>query len=220
MNKLNSSEILVKHEISVQRLPRGQNLVSVTRPGMLLLNFFFKKINKIKYNIGIFFTIIFFLGLSTIQVKLPLTEKNQYWCTIKVDGTEQSVQCPGIMISGFILLFYSFFHYFCVIFYKFFLFLFFTGTGLSLKVGVLKQAAGLANSEKTTVRIPIAATGEVANFGVYAVPGLQSHVFVGPFTTKTVAMDSSSSSATSPSSHDVITLDEEGEVPTTATGTQ
>ena len=33
MNKLNSSEILVKHEISVQRLPRGQNLVSVTRPG-------------------------------------------------------------------------------------------------------------------------------------------------------------------------------------------
>ena len=60
MNKLNSSEILVKHEISVQRLPRGQNLVSVTRPGMLLLNFFFKKINKIKYNSGIFFTIIFF----------------------------------------------------------------------------------------------------------------------------------------------------------------
>ena len=82
-------------------------------------------------------------------MKLPLTEKNQYWCTIKVDGSEQSVQCPG--------------------------------TGLSLKVGVLKQAAGLANSEKTTVRIPIAATGEVANFGVYAVPGLQSHVFVGPF---------------------------------------
>ena len=102
-------------------------------------------------------------------MKLPLTEKNQYWCTIKVDGTEQSVQCPG--------------------------------TGLSLKVGVLKQAAGLANSEKTTVRIPIAATGEVANFGVYAVPGLQSHVFVGPFTIKTMAMESSS--------HDVITLDDE-----------
>ena len=102
----------------------------------------------------------------------------------------------------------------------FFWFFFFTGTGLSLKVGVLKQAAGLANSEKTTVRIPIAASGEVANFGVYAVPGLQSHVFVGPFTTKTVAMDSSSSSSTSSSSHDVITLDEEGEVPTTATDTQ
>ena len=112
-----------------------------------------------------------------------------------------------------------FFHYFCAIFYIFFLFFFFTGTGLSLKVGVLKQAAGLANSEKTTVRIPIAASGEVANFGVYAVPGLQSHVFVGPFTTKTVAMDSSSSSSTS-SSHDVITLDEEGEVPTTATDAQ
>ena len=81
------------------------------------------------------------------------------------------------------------------------MFFFFTGTGLSLKVGVLKQAAGLANSEKTTVRIPIAATGEVANFGVYAVPGLQSHVFVGPFTIKTMAMESSS--------HDVITLDDE-----------
>ena len=90
------------------------------------------------------------------------------------------------------------------------MFFFFTGTGLSLKVGVLKQAAGLANSEKTTVRIPIAASGEVANFGVYAVPGLQSHVFVGPFTTKTVAMDSSSSSSTS-SFHDVITLDEEAQ---------
>ena len=102
-------------------------------------------------------------------MKLPLTEKNQYWCTIKVDGSEQSVQCPG--------------------------------TGLSLKVGVLKQAAGLANSEKTTVRIPIAATGEVANFGVYAVWGLQSHVFVGPFTIKSMAMESSS--------HDVITLDDE-----------
>ena len=36
MNKLNSSEVLVKHEISVQRLPRGQNLVSVTRPGKFL----------------------------------------------------------------------------------------------------------------------------------------------------------------------------------------
>ena len=60
MNKLNSSEILVKHEISVQRLPRGQNLVSVTRPGMFLLNFSLKKISKIKYNSGIFFTIIFF----------------------------------------------------------------------------------------------------------------------------------------------------------------
>ena len=60
MNKLNSSEILVKHEISVQRLPRGQNLVSVTRPGMFLLNFSLKKMNKIKYHSGTFFTIIFF----------------------------------------------------------------------------------------------------------------------------------------------------------------
>ena len=87
-----------------------------------------------------------------LTIKFILTEKNQYWCTIKVDGPEQSVQCPD--------------------------------NGLSLKVGVLKQAAGLANSEKTTVRIPIQAQNEVTNFGVYAVPGLQSHVFVGPFTVK------------------------------------
>ena len=46
MNKLPkpSSEILVNHEVNVQKLPRGQNLVSVTRPGQ-----------------------------TTIQVKLPLT---------------------------------------------------------------------------------------------------------------------------------------------------
>ena len=38
--------------------------------------------------------------------------------------------------------------------------------------------------EKTTVRIPISTQGEVKNFGVYAVPGLETHVFVGPFTSK------------------------------------
>ena len=55
---------------------------------------------------------------------------------------------------------------------------------LALKVKVLKKAADLAAKEKTTVRIPIATLGEVKNFGVYAVPGLETHVFVGPFTSK------------------------------------
>ena len=55
---------------------------------------------------------------------------------------------------------------------------------LTLKVKVLKKAADLAAKEKTTVRIPIATQGEVKNFGVYAVPGLETHVFVGPFTSK------------------------------------
>ncbi len=38
--------------------------------------------------------------------------------------------------------------------------------------------------EQTTVRIPIPVAGETESFGVYAVPGLKSHVFVGPFTSK------------------------------------
>ena len=55
---------------------------------------------------------------------------------------------------------------------------------LALKVKVLKKAADLAAKEKTTVRIPISTQGEVKNFGVYAGPGLETHVFVGPFTSK------------------------------------
>ena len=54
---------------------------------------------------------------------------------------------------------------------------------LALKVNVLKQAAELAMKEKTTVRIPIPVRTESETFGVYAVPGLQTHVFVGPFST-------------------------------------
>lgn len=34
------------------------------------------------------------------------------------------------------------------------------------------------------VRIPINVSGEVPSFGVYAVPGLATHVFIGPFTRK------------------------------------
>ena len=58
---------------------------------------------------------------------------------------------------------------------------------LALKVAVLKQAAGLAMKEQTTVRIPIPVAGESESFGVYAVPGLETHVFVGPFKEKTKA---------------------------------
>ena len=58
------------------------------------------------------------------------------------------------------------------------------GSELALKVKVLKKAADLAAKERTTVRIPISTQGEVKNFGVYAVPGLETHVFVGPFTSK------------------------------------
>ena len=54
---------------------------------------------------------------------------------------------------------------------------------LALKVNVLRQAAELAMKEKTTVRIPIPVRSESDTFGVYAVPGLQTHVFVGPFST-------------------------------------
>ena len=55
-------------------------------------------------------------------------------------------------------------------------------SNLALKVKVLKKAADMAEKEKTTVRIPITSRGEAKNFGVYAVPGLETHVFVGPFT--------------------------------------
>ena len=58
---------------------------------------------------------------------------------------------------------------------------------LALKVVVLKQAATLAMKEQTTVRIPIPVAGETEAFGVYAVPGLKTHVFVGPFTSKVKA---------------------------------
>ena len=55
---------------------------------------------------------------------------------------------------------------------------------LALKCSILKEATGLAMKEETTVRIPIPVPGEVEDFGVYAVPGLPRHVFVGPFTNR------------------------------------
>ncbi len=57
-------------------------------------------------------------------------------------------------------------------------------SSMALKCNVLKQAANLSMKEDTTVRIPIAVPGEVSSFGVYAVPGLSTHVFVGPFSSK------------------------------------
>ena len=57
-------------------------------------------------------------------------------------------------------------------------------SNLALKVEVLKKAVDLAAKEKATVRIPIATQGETKNFGVFAVPSVETHVFVGPFTSK------------------------------------
>jgi hypothetical protein len=54
--------------------------------------------------------------------------------------------------------------------------------------------------EKTTVRIPIPVVTESETFGVYAVPGLQSHVFVGPFTksaTQSIPLQATSTSQAS-----------------------
>ena len=58
-------------------------------------------------------------------------------------------------------------------------------SNLALKVEVLKKAVDLAAKEKATVRIPIATQGETKNFGVFAIPSVETHVFVGPFTSKT-----------------------------------
>jgi len=143
-NRLNpTSEIQVDPSTRVQKLPQGINLVNMNRPGMP----------------------------TPIQVKLPLTEFNQFWCTINVDGPELSVQVD---------------------------------LALTLKVAILKQAASLAAREKTTVRIPIKVPGEVDSFGVYAVPGLESHVFVGPFTAKEPIV----SSTTADDDDDIVCLDE------------
>ena len=54
-------------------------------------------------------------------------------------------------------------------------------SSLLLKCMILQQASNLASATNTTVRIPINAEGEDSSFGVYAVPGLKSHIFVGPF---------------------------------------
>ena len=59
-----------------------------------------------------------------------------------------------------------------------------TDSGVNLRVKMLKDAADLANQDKTTIRIPITTRKGVENCGVYPVSGLGTHVFVGPFTSK------------------------------------
>ena len=106
------------HNQNMLKLPNGISSVTMTRPG----------------------------HGQPIRVKLPLTEPNQNWCTIRVDVPNHTVTCPE--------------------------------SNLALKVKVLKKTADLAGKEKTTVQ------GEVKDFGVYAVPGMETYVFVGPFASK------------------------------------
>ena len=54
-------------------------------------------------------------------------------------------------------------------------------SSLGLKCAILQQAATLSTATATTVRIPIPVSDQDPSFGVYAVPGLKTHVFVGPF---------------------------------------
>jgi hypothetical protein len=57
-------------------------------------------------------------------------------------------------------------------------------SNLALSVQALKKTTVLAEQGKTVVRIPVTTQGEVQSFGVYAVPGLGTHAFVGPFTSR------------------------------------
>ena len=57
-------------------------------------------------------------------------------------------------------------------------------SSLVLKCAILQQAATLATATSTTVRIPIPVAEQDQSFGVLAVPGLKTHVFVGPFKSK------------------------------------
>ena len=91
---------------------------------------------------------------QTMQIKLPPTTERQHWCTIRVQDDSQARSVQ------------------C------------PDSTLALKCSILKEATGLAMKEETTVRIPIPVPGEVEDFGVYAVPGLPRHVFVGPFTNR------------------------------------
>jgi hypothetical protein len=57
-------------------------------------------------------------------------------------------------------------------------------SNVTLSVRALKKTTVLAEEGKTVVRIPVTNQGEVQSFGVYAIPGLGTHAFVGPFTSK------------------------------------
>ena len=87
-----------------------------------------------------------------ITIKLSKTQTNQYWCTVKVEEiTGKALRCPG------------------------------SQTALVTKL--LKRLPGLAEEEELPVKVPILTkhTRNGESFEAIAVPGLKTHVFVGPF---------------------------------------
>ena len=78
-------------------------------------------------------------------------------------------------------------------------------SSLVLKCAILQQAATLATATSTTVRIPIPVADQDQSFGVYAVPGLKTHVFVGPFKSK----EDLGSGAIEDDDEDIVCLDDE-----------
>ena len=114
---------------------------------------------------------------QTMQIKLPPTTERQHWCTIRVQDDSQARSVQ------------------C------------PDSTLALKCSILKEATGLAMKEETTVRIPIPVPGEVEDFGVYAVPGLPRHVFVGPFTNRVETPAAAAGRFGGGGSDDIICLD-------------
>ena len=78
-------------------------------------------------------------------------------------------------------------------------------SSLVLKCAILQQAATLATATSTTVRIPIPVAEQDQSFGVYAVPGLKTHVFVGPFKSK----EDLGNIALEDDDEDIVCLDDE-----------
>merc|ERR1719209_1718422 len=78
-------------------------------------------------------------------------------------------------------------------------------SSLVLKCAILQQAATLATATSTTVRIPIPVAEQDQSFGVYAVPGLKTHVFVGPFKSK----EEFGNIALEDDDEDIVCLDDE-----------
>ena len=78
-------------------------------------------------------------------------------------------------------------------------------SSLVLKCAILQQAATLATATSTTVRIPIPVAEQDQSFGVYAVPGLKTHVFVGPFKSK----EDLGNIAPEDDDEDIVCLDDE-----------
>ena len=76
-------------------------------------------------------------------------------------------------------------------------------SSLGLKCAILQQAASLSTATATTVRIPIPVSDQDPSFGVYAVPGLKTHVFVGPF--------AGASTEVAAEDDDIVCLDDEVE---------